>query len=395
MLRDALAARPADADALYLRGVIANRRRDPGAAIALLRQAVAAPAATAPAWHALGNAYAQAGEPALAADAFREAVARRPEWVDARHNLGLMLKRLGDLPAAARMFYAAWRLDPALPEAAQQCVDTLAAWVRGDRGVPLPAPVPLPATPPSVGVVVCSIDPAKRQRVEALYRRVLAAVRHEVTVIGDARSLAEAYNRAIRDAACDVIVLSHDDVDILAPDFAARLLGHLAHFDAVGVAGGLRLAGPAPGWGGHPQLRGWITHREAAAPGWRAGVLHPDPVAGGIAVLDGVLLAGRRELFAAVPFDAGTFDGFHLYDVDWSVRAAAAGFRLAAAGDLLLVHHSRGRYDERWRVYADRFCAKHALAGVPPSAERTFFEAAFDTADEVRAFYARLGGLAG
>jgi len=114
-----------------------------------------------------------------------------------------------------------------------------------------------------------------------------------------------------------------------------------------------------------------------------------------VAVLDGVLLAGRRELFAAVPFDAGTFDGFHLYDVDWSARAAAAGFRLAAAGDLLLVHHSRGRYDERWRTYADRFCAKHALAGIPPSAQRTFFEAAFNTADEVRAFYARLAGLSG
>jgi len=41
MVNAVLARAPTDANALYLRGVIANRRRDHGAAIAALRQAIA------------------------------------------------------------------------------------------------------------------------------------------------------------------------------------------------------------------------------------------------------------------------------------------------------------------------------------------------------------------
>ena len=111
-----------------------------------------------------------------------------------------------------------------------------------------------------------------------------------------------------------------------------------------------------------------------------------------LVILDGVLLAARREVFTAVPFDAETFDGFHLYDVDWSYRASRSGFRLGVASDLLIVHASRGAYDEVWQYYADRFCAKHG-AGRSPSNPSSFFGALLDSADQVRAFYALLAAL--
>ena len=84
------------------------------------------------------------------------------------------------------------------------------------------------------------------------------------------------------------------------------------------------------------------------------------------------------------------FDGFHLYDIDWSYRAAEAGFRMAAAGDLLVVHASRGRYDEEWENYAHRFCAKHLPEGVTPPPSLQIGEANLRDAGEVRAFFGRL-----
>ena len=110
-------------------------------------------------------------------------------------------------------------------------------------------------------------------------------------------------------------------------------------------------------------------------------------------VLDGVLLAARREIFATVRFDAATFDGFHCYDIDWSYRAALAGFRLAAAGDLQVVHASRGRYDDVWQQYAERFCAKHRT-GFSEPAPPPFYETVFGTRAEVETFYAQLMHLA-
>ena len=345
-------------------------------------------------WLARGNAHARDGQPAAAAEAYREVLAREPAWHDARFNLGLMQKQLGDRAAAIRSFHAAWSGDPLLFGAARQCVATIAESVRaGDRHDQAPRTFRAKGAPAlSVSIVICSIDDARHDHAVALYRRLFAAHRHEIVSIRDARSLAEAYNWALRHSEADVIVLSHDDVDVLAADFAVRLFGLMQTFDVVGVAGSTRMDGPAIGWSGHPHLRGWITHHAHGSATWQVDVLDPRPVAGDIALLDGVLLAGKREAFRAVPFDAANFDGFHLADVDWSYRASRAGFRLGVAGELLLVHASRGNYDATWQQYADRFSRKHGAGRTPP-APSSFFGAALDSPEQVRAFFALLAAL--
>ncbi len=393
---EALAHAPRDADALHVRGAIANLRRDHGAAIVALRDAVAVRPSLTPAWLELANAYARLDRCDAAAGAYREVLAREPSWPDAHFNLGLMQKRLGNRMAAARSFHGAWTRDAMLFNAAGYCVATLAECVReGDRAS-APTAMVLDAKLPTVSVVICSIDDAKHDHAVALYRRLFsipgAQVRHEIISIRNARSLAEGYNWAIRNSLADVVVLSHDDVDVLADDFAARLFHHLRSFDAVGVIGSTRADGPAVGWSGHPHLRGWITHRSAGKGDWQVDLLDHRAVAGDIAVLDGVFVAARREALQAVSFDDVVFDGFHVGDIDWSLRASQAGLRLGVAADLGLVHASRGNYDATWRRYADRFSAKHSLGAVPP-APSFFFGAKLDGPGEVRAFFDLLRGL--
>ncbi len=388
----ALARAPADADALYLRGVVANRRREHGAAIAALRQAIVIRPDMALAWLALGNAYSRAGDLGAATDAYRVVLLREPGWADAHFNLGLTLKHQGERLAAARSLHTAWLRDPMLFDAAKHCVATIADCVRRGEACAVPESAPDDSVRKSVTIVLCSIDDAKHDRAVALYRRLFADVAHEIVSVRDARSLAEAYNRAIARSTGEIVLLSHDDIDVLAPDFAARLSRQLREFDAVGIVGSARMDGPAVGWSGHPHLRGWITHHAPGDAAWSVDVLDPRGASGDIVVLDGVLLAARREAFTAVPFDAGTFDGFHLYDIDWSYRAARAGFRLGVAGELLVVHASRGGYDAAWQSYADRFCAKHNAGRTPPKPS-SFFGVALDDADQVRAFYALLAAL--
>ncbi len=187
---------------------------------------------------------------------------------------------------------------------------------------------------------------------------------HEIIVIRDARSLAEAYNCAIARSAGDTIVLSHDDIDILAEDFVVRLHDHLQVHDVVGVMGSTKMTGPSWSWSGHPTLRGWISHHAPGDEDWAVDIVSPSGHSSGIAVLDGVFLAARRQAFEAI-LDQTNFDGFHLYDIDWSYRAGMAGFDIAVAGDLLLVHESRGRYDPAWERYAERFCW-HGVGDVNP-----------------------------
>ena len=88
-----------------------------------------------------------------------------------------------------------------------------------------------------ISVVICSIDATKFARVTANFRERLADRPHEVIGIHDARSLAEGYNRGLRQARGDVVVFSHDDVAILSPDFGGALERALQRLDVVGVVG--------------------------------------------------------------------------------------------------------------------------------------------------------------
>jgi tetratricopeptide (TPR) repeat protein len=387
-----LAETPDDASTLYLRGVIASRLRQYPQAIAAFRRAIALRPDDALAALGLGNACARAGDLDAAADAYRAVIGHRPDWADAHFNLGIMRKRQGRRAEAARALQAAWRRNPMFFDAAKECVATVAECVRRGELLASPPAAPVDRCTESFTIVVCSIDDAKHHRVASLYRRLFAGAAHELVVVRNARSLASAYNEAVACSTADIVLLSHDDIDILVDDFAPRLASALRRFEGVGVVGSTVMAGPAVGWAGHPNLRGWITHRDPTNAAWRVDVLDPRGTASDIAVLDGVLIAARREVLRAVPFDDVTFDGFHLYDLDWSYRASKAGYRLGVVGDLMLVHESRGRYETAWERYADRFCLKHAIYRTP-SPPSSFFGATLEKAEEVRAFFRVLASL--
>lgn len=216
----------------------------------------------------------------------------------------------------------------------------------------------------SISVLMCSANPERAARAEAMYRRLLARVPHEIVVIGDARSLASGYTRALAQAQHEFVVFAHDDVEILSPDFAARLLRALSRHDLVGVAGTRRLVGGAWHFAGHPHLAGQVGM--PAADGGYVVTLYEVRQAetGGLQALDGLLLATRRETALRLGFDEVSFDGWHLYDLDFSLRAAQDGLDCASCNDILVVHGSQGSYDEHWVEYAQRFLAKHqALLG--------------------------------
>lgn len=229
------------------------------------------------------------------------------------------------------------------------------------RGAKFPRP-PLPARavrPLMISVIVCSIDDAKHAAVTAMYQRLLEDWPHEIISIRDARSLCEAYTRATAQAKGEVLVFSHDDVEFLTPDFAQRLHGHLRHFDVVGLAGTTRLAGPSWIQGGWSVARGQVTTIDRDGGDFRVDVYGVSGTAeAGIQAIDGFCIACRREVAEKIGFDAAAFDGFHLYDTDFTYRAHRAGYRLGVASDLPVIHRSTGRLDEAWARYAERFVAK-------------------------------------
>lgn len=254
------------------------------------------------------------------------------------------------------------------------------------------------ATTVTLSVIICSVDDARFGRIARQYHELLTDIPHEIIRIDDASSLCEGYNRGIARSCGDYLIFSHDDLQIWTADFGQRLLGHLQHCDVIGVAGTNRLTDTGEqialwkytSWGaaGLGHVFGRIVQRQDDA---YAVVVYgaPTPLVEGIQALDGAFIAVRRSVVEAVSFDAETFDGFHLYDLDFSYRAFRQGFRLGVFTDIAILHESAGDYDAVYFNYHRRFLQKFA-GELPKYRPRPWQHAfmVFDCPEDVLDFYA-------
>ncbi len=183
----------------------------------------------------------------------------------------------------------------------------------------------------------------------------------------DAESMAEGYSRGLADSVGENVIFCHDDIELLEEDAASSLDVALQELDLVGIAGTDWLCGPKWIDAGPPHLFGQVAY--PSVNGFTACIYGaPAPHLGGMQALDGALLAWRRSAILQIGWDCERFDGFHFYDLDSSFRAFQAGMRVGIACNLGFLHQSSGTYDEKWRIYADRFLEKHASSLLPTPA---------------------------
>ena len=294
------------------------------------------------------------GDFAAACDQFANVLGRVPHAGKAWSEFARAAIACGRWDEAYAMALAATRADRSLTGALQALLD-----LTSDEPVePAPAATAPPGDCGLTSIVCCSVDDRRFAAMQRSYARALAGWPHEIVRIADATSLAEGYNRGCARALGETVIFTHDDVEILPADFGARLRRRLDACDILGIAGASRATGPVWLYAGHPHLHGCVIYPERS--GYNVTVYSQvAPLAAGMQVMDGVFLAMRRQVALAVGWDATTCDGFHGYDVDFSLRAAQRGFRLAVASDLGVVHHSLGDFGAAWRAAAIRLAERH------------------------------------
>jgi GT2 family glycosyltransferase len=223
------------------------------------------------------------------------------------------------------------------------------------------ANTPQATTLQGISFIICSIDDSKFRHISQRIGAICLQ-HHEIIRISDAKGLSEGYTRGIASALHDTLVLCHDDIDLLCEQaFAGILEQGLLQFDVIGVAGPRKLKSGFWLNGGPTNSAGLVIHGPADKHDAPFSINYYDtgperqiPVE----ALDGVFIVARRQVFDTVRFDASLFDGFHLYDIDFTYRCHLAGFRLGVCKDLLLVHSSAGNFGGDWLRYEARFHRK-------------------------------------
>lgn len=217
-----------------------------------------------------------------------------------------------------------------------------------------------------ISVIICSVDDEKYNKIVENYSMLLAGEAFEIIGIHDATSLCEGYNRGIQRSTGGILIFSHDDVEILSLDFANRLKSHLSTFDIVGVAGTTLLTGG--GWtnAGTGYIHGKVVHYRKVSDDYVIYINgNEQSVVENAHALDGLFFAAKRCVVENIQFDEKMFDGFHLYDLDFTFSAYLAGYKLAVCNDIAIVHYSEGAYDENWDYYREKFLTKFVPQPVP------------------------------
>ncbi len=218
-----------------------------------------------------------------------------------------------------------------------------------------------------ISVIICSVDPTKFTKITKNYKELMGEEPHEIIGIHDAISLCEGYNRGIQHAAGDILVFSHDDIEILSSDFVRKLKFHLTNFEIVGVAGTDVVVEGAWTRASAPYLHGQVAHPgkdEYLVMFFDYGVAASQgrTASGNMKMLDGLFFAVNRTVLDKVSFDQANFDGFHCYDADFTYSAFLAGCKLAVCNDIAVVHDSAANFssNEAFQKYNRTFIGKHA-----------------------------------
>jgi GT2 family glycosyltransferase len=180
----------------------------------------------------------------------------------------------------------------------------------------------------------------------------------------NAAPLPRLYNRAIeRDDDAEVVVFMHDDLWLDDYFFTERILSGLSQFDVIGLAGTRKRRPNQKAWSfvDDPRVRDdpeFMSGRIAQADHPWGQVYYWGPVPAQCELLDGVLLAARKQALRerGVRFDEQF--PFHFYDMDFCRTATAKGMRLGT-WPICVTHRSPGGFaSEAWERARVRYFEK-------------------------------------
>lgn len=184
-------------------------------------------------------------------------------------------------------------------------------------------------------------------------------------IYNNRKGLPELYNECIDQSILgddDWIIFCHNDIIVESNALILKLMQ--SEFDVIGVAGAsqVKLQEPAlwhlmGGGFGSGHLHGAVAHGDM----FRKHMTSFGEYPARCIILDGVLMGINKKVYGNLRFDESNPAKFHFYDLDYSLSAHKAGYKVGVS-DILITHESpglRSLEDEQWQAGQKWFLEKH------------------------------------
>ena len=234
-----------------------------------------------------------------------------------------------------------------------------------------------------ISIIICSKQPVLDERLSENIRNTIGTD-YEVVLIDNSKgqyNIFQAYNRGVELAKGEYLCFMHEDVFFYSRNWGPIVEKHLKNEDigALGVAGGFVVLN-------HQDWRFYHLGNSYVRQGYYTIEEHPHyyvtripnwanrwPLCQ-IAVVDGVWMCMRKELFKEIRFDDQTFHSFHMYDTDICFQIHHIGKGVYLTTDVLLEHFSEGCFTDEYLEGLQAFLHKWKdslplIRGIVPSPE--------------------------
>lgn len=205
-----------------------------------------------------------------------------------------------------------------------------------------------------ISIIICSVNKELLEQLEANIRESIG-VPYEIIAIDNSvekKSIAAVYNAGAKAARFDCLCFAHEDVIIHSKDWGKGLKELLAGktIGLVGVSGAVYKSKYAGTWSSCDKCL-YRTHSIQRSGHTQNTVVtnaNPDKTKyAQVAVIDGVFMATRKEVFSCIKFDETNFRGFHGYDLDYSLQVGRK-YKVVVSFEILLEHFSTGQLNQQW-----------------------------------------------
>jgi hypothetical protein len=206
-----------------------------------------------------------------------------------------------------------------------------------------------------ISIIICSRHQDISEKLRAnILETIGVGIEYEIIIIDNSRnrySIFSAYNKGVSLSSYPLLLFMHDDIYYRTNDWGVRLIDHFKdpQVGSVGVGGTHYLAyTPGRWWNNHTA---YLYLLQSAKRGEEPELLNYFPensTEEQVVVLDGVWICMRKELFDFIRFDEETYGGFHFYDLDITLQAYQAGYKILCVNDILIHHQSIGNFNQEW-----------------------------------------------
>jgi len=229
-----------------------------------------------------------------------------------------------------------------------------------------------------VSIIICSISPDKCNISIDNFKETVGCS-HEIIIFDNRNTkwgICKVYNHCALQAKGDFLCFIHEDVFLKTMNWGQILEDFYNSNKDCGILG---FAGGAYS----PRMfMNWyvdIRFENYTFPGERSGILETiktnpkNELFSKVITLDGFFLFTSRNNWIITKFDENTFDGFHFYDMDFSMCHYLSGRINYVCHIIEATHLSRGTYEKDYFDAAGKFRSKYAKF-LPQNISCCFFD---------------------